>query len=148
MIEFETKPRERWIKRTVNPDVIADAILGEEKLTLFYTVNKRGVASEYLNREQTKPSLEEIWDQINGQPKMISFEYVGLKNPELNGKVHLESSVIKCFKQTDQGIAIFFDRSKVTDDDLGIREGETSESLDDIWEQLCDAKGVDSEVKQ
>ena len=107
MIEFEQKLKDCWVKRTVNPEVIADSILTEEKLTLFYTANKRGVASEYLNREQTKPSLESIWSQINGKPKMFSFEVINSERIS-NGKVYFEADEIKGFKRTADGIDVFF----------------------------------------
>ena len=148
MIEFETKPRDRWVKRTVNPDVIADAILGEDKLTLFYTANKRGVASEYLNREQIKPSLEEIWGQINGKPKskIISFEVIneGEDSRFKNTKIHLEPDSISGFLLTKKdGLSIIFYGD--TKQDLALRQGDTIESLEEIYQQLCKAKGIEIE---
>ena len=142
MIEFEQKLKERWVKRTVNPEVIADSILTEEKLTLFYTANKRGVASEYLNREQTKPSLESIWGQINGKPKsnIISFEIINDDSDFKGSKIHLEVDSINSFirvKDTSLLIMFYDDREA-----LPLTEGDTQESLDDIYQQLCEAKGI------
>ena len=76
---------------------------------------------------------------------MISFEFVGLEENS-NGQIHFEADTISGFKRTPAGIVLFFHDPSIAD--MPIKKGETRESLDDIWQQLCEAKGIETEVKQ
>ena len=149
MIEFETKTLKSWRKRALNPNVIGECTLTEGTLVISYNCDIEGERGDTLFAETTKPALEEIWQQINSKPKqkMISFEFVGLLEENSNGQIHFEADTISGFKRTPAGIVLFFHDPSIAD--MPIKKGETRESLDDIWQQLCEAKGIaKSEVKE
>ena len=149
MIEFETETLKNWRKRALNPNVIGECTLTEGTLVISYNCDIEGERGDTLFAETTKPSLEEIWGQINGKPKskIISFEIINDDSDFKGSKIHLEVDSINSFirvKDTSLLIMFYDDREA-----LPLTEGDTKESLDDIYRQLCEVKGItETEVKE
>ena len=103
-----------------------------------------------INQEKLEEDIDHLWSRIktgmsDRNSNMISFEFVGLEENS-NGQIHFEADTISGFKRTPAGIVLFFHDPSIAD--MPIKKGETRESLDDIWQQLCEAKGIETEVKQ
>ena len=150
MIEFEKQGENGWERVILHPDTISSVGWSEYESEVMEIIFKKdqGVLGIgiYLYEGEVKPSLQEIYDQISGKPKsnMISFEFIDQKDNPL--KTYIEPSIIKRFSRTNNSLAILFYKEGFKD--LIIHNHTTKESLEDIWQQLCEAKGISEEVKQ
>ena len=147
MIEFTFK--EGGQKHALNLQHIVHADY-EDKAIMFTFVDEvvrdfgKNRKNYLLKDEDIEESIDELWQQINGKPKsnMISFEMIG-QDAEANGKTNFSPDVIIGFKwQQINEIMIFFDKTKFSVEALGLSQNFVKEPLEDIWKQLCDAKGV------
>ena len=127
----------------LNPNRIECAYFDEQE-GIVITCDSTPKKLITLTQDIVEENLEEIWGQINGKPKsnMISFEVINSSFG--HSKINFEADSISGFLIADGVLLItFYDERE----ELPLRESDTKESLEDIYQQLCEAKGIESEVK-
>ena len=101
----------------------------------------------YIEQQDIEEDIDCLWSRIKKEisscnSNMISFEVINSSFG--HSKINLEADSISGFLIADGVLLItFYDERE----ELPLRESDTKESLEDIYQQLCEAKGIESEVK-
>ena len=143
MITFTTYKDGSSVNSAINPNIVSIAELHKESTLLKIWYHGHNRAVEY-QQDQVKESLEKIYNRITGKSEqMIRFDIKRINDgKEKYRKIYLAPKAIISFVREPQQLRICFDKSKYQIRDLVLIEGYTKQLLDDIWQQLLDAKGI------